>query len=244
MGVNSSKPLPIWIDDWKVGEKDVKSKWYDDENRLQESPWLRTMLRPLECPICFEIFDNQNHAPCTLSCGHSICIHHTKCIKSCPICRCRIPRDAKLKKSVALSETAVALTAVASCLGAHQEIFKSTKYKEAVEFAMQCPVCWMKFDDGRCHPCTVSSCGHSFCLRHCSDFKTKRCPICREPFDRLKKSTALGDVSRKLQDAMSNPAYTTTPINPPPPRAVVETRGCVPLVVPNLKALLVPSWGF
>jgi hypothetical protein len=181
MGIHSSKYIPTGVD---VTTQDVFEKTIEEDNddsrQLQDTPLLRALLRPIECPICLDIFDDKSNNPCTLTCGHSICIQHANDIKSCPICRCKLSQGIPLKKCVALSEIAVALAA--SSLVTLQEITQSSTHTEILDFGMQCPICWIKFNDGPHTPCTISSYGHSFCLQHNADFKSRCCPICREPF--------------------------------------------------------------
>jgi hypothetical protein len=67
----------------------------------------------LECPVCYEPFTND---PCTLPCGHSVCLAHMFQVDQCPICRYHVTDKASLQPTVALRETATALQQLLSLL--------------------------------------------------------------------------------------------------------------------------------
>lgn len=48
------------------------------------------------CSICLEIF-SKKYVPCTLQCGHSLCINHIMIIKSCPVCNQKIYNSKEIK---------------------------------------------------------------------------------------------------------------------------------------------------
>jgi hypothetical protein len=48
------------------------------------------------CSICLEIFSNY-YTPCTLYCGHSLCIDHIANIKKCPVCKQTIKNSHEIK---------------------------------------------------------------------------------------------------------------------------------------------------
>jgi hypothetical protein len=48
------------------------------------------------CSICLEIFSNY-YTPCTLYCGHSLCINHIANIKNCPVCKQIIKNTHEIK---------------------------------------------------------------------------------------------------------------------------------------------------
>ena len=52
------------------------------------------MFKSLECPVCYQIYNDSNKAPCTLYCGHTIDIFCFKTMINndnnslkCPTCR-------------------------------------------------------------------------------------------------------------------------------------------------------------
>jgi len=61
----------------------------------------------LECPVCFEQFELNDHLPITLPCGHDVC---SKCLNNlsrtpkCPKCRAEFPANLQFKPSVHLQE--------------------------------------------------------------------------------------------------------------------------------------------
>jgi hypothetical protein len=60
---------------------------------------------PFECPICFEIYNNDARAPTTFPCGHSCCLAHCASMKCCHVCRAHIPNNPAI--SYALRDAAV-----------------------------------------------------------------------------------------------------------------------------------------
>lgn len=66
-------------------------------------------LSSIECPVCLEPYGAD---PCTLPCGHSICLTHISSVDKCPICRCPLHKEWKAKyaqPSIALRESAMAV---------------------------------------------------------------------------------------------------------------------------------------
>lgn len=57
----------------------------------------------MECPICLEDFDDADHIPASLPCGHSFCLHHGSKIRNCPNCRAKFD-SSLLKKNLSLIE--------------------------------------------------------------------------------------------------------------------------------------------
>ena len=142
--------------------------------------FVQTLLSPIECPICFEIFNDTSHKPCTLECGHSMCLNHAnEGLKSCPICRrSRSSDEAPVKKSIALTEAAMAIVSIVSHIVHRRDAkFLRPINSETIKHAIMCPICWLQFDEGSNIPCTIASCGHSFCLQHKDQIKS--CPTCR-----------------------------------------------------------------
>jgi hypothetical protein len=65
---------------------------------------------PFECSICFERFTcDGDHLPCSLSCGHSICISHVKALSNCPICRQSIDKTTPPRPNFSLRDVLVLL---------------------------------------------------------------------------------------------------------------------------------------
>jgi hypothetical protein len=65
---------------------------------------------PFECSICFERFTcDGDHLPCSLSCGHSICISHVKALSNCPICRQSIDKTTAPRPNFSLRDVLVLL---------------------------------------------------------------------------------------------------------------------------------------
>jgi hypothetical protein len=56
-----------------------------------------------KCSICFEIF-SKSHPPCTLYCGHSICIDHISNMNNCPICKQTIKNSHEIKPNCILRD--------------------------------------------------------------------------------------------------------------------------------------------
>jgi hypothetical protein len=65
-------------------------------------------LSSIECPVCLETYGAD---PCTLPCGHSMCLTHIPNVDRCPICRWAIRKDWKeyAQPSISLRESAVAV---------------------------------------------------------------------------------------------------------------------------------------
>ena len=59
---------------------------------------------PFECPICFNRYDANEHVPCTLPCGHSLCISHVPALSSCPVCRAPLPGIDDIHASISLRD--------------------------------------------------------------------------------------------------------------------------------------------
>jgi hypothetical protein len=61
---------------------------------------------PFECPICFNRYDASEHIPCTLPCGHSLCISHVPGLASgsCPECRASLPDIDDIHASISLRD--------------------------------------------------------------------------------------------------------------------------------------------
>jgi len=77
-------------------------------------------LSAIECPICIAHFDeDKGRVPCTLSCGHSICMAHMKRLDCCPICRESFRGRRKPKKSVALGDASKAIVSLLNAVGQH-----------------------------------------------------------------------------------------------------------------------------
>ena len=66
-------------------------------------------MNPFECPICFELYDDVDHIPSTLPCGHSTCMGHLLILKSteCPICRDILPDSMVFRPNIALRDGSV-----------------------------------------------------------------------------------------------------------------------------------------
>eukprot|EP00906_Rhabdomonas_costata_P010423 RCo014625 len=63
------------------------------------------MANPFECPICFELYDEHDHLPTTLPCGHSCCLVHSCLLRNCFSCRAVLPE--RLHPSFALRDGAL-----------------------------------------------------------------------------------------------------------------------------------------
>eukprot|EP00550_Attheya_septentrionalis_P002706 CAMPEP_0198291788 /NCGR_PEP_ID=MMETSP1449-20131203/9195_1 /TAXON_ID=420275 /ORGANISM="Attheya septentrionalis, Strain CCMP2084" /LENGTH=346 /DNA_ID=CAMNT_0043990471 /DNA_START=196 /DNA_END=1236 /DNA_ORIENTATION=- len=75
----------------------------EDENK-------ETSHAVIECPICWLPYDTKERVPCTLPCGHAVCLAHVDLLKNkCPICRAPSPSKQELSKSIALAEACVLL---------------------------------------------------------------------------------------------------------------------------------------
>lgn len=56
-----------------------------------------------KCLICLEVFNNA-YVPCTLYCGHSLCIDHIKEIQKCPLCNQSIKNSSEIKPNCILRD--------------------------------------------------------------------------------------------------------------------------------------------
>lgn len=68
----------------------------------------------VECPICFQLYDADVHAPCALACGHTFCINHEGTIKVCPFCQIPVPDD--LKVNFQMRDMAIAFSVMSKLL--------------------------------------------------------------------------------------------------------------------------------
>eukprot|EP01041_Mallomonas_annulata_P010919 gene10919-22789_t len=64
-------------------------------------------LTPFRCPICFEFYDNDQHAPVSFLCGHSCCLHHADSLRECHECRGVIPCLKDLSPNYSLRDCSV-----------------------------------------------------------------------------------------------------------------------------------------
>jgi hypothetical protein len=71
----------------------------------------------IECPLCLSHYDEKaDRLPCTMLCGHSMCLSHAKDVGGCcPICRSSF-RSRSLKKSVVLCDAAEAINNMVAAL--------------------------------------------------------------------------------------------------------------------------------
>ena len=71
----------------------------------------------IECPICLCNFDeNADRVPCTMRCGHSMCLSHSMDVGGrCPVCRSSL-RGQVFKKSVALCDAAASINSILTTL--------------------------------------------------------------------------------------------------------------------------------
>lgn len=54
-----------------------------------------------ECPICYSEYCN-SIVPVSIGCGHTVCDKCSELIRSCPICRKKIPRNCERPRNFAL----------------------------------------------------------------------------------------------------------------------------------------------
>jgi len=192
----------------------------------QQNQAVKIALLPVTCPMCCETFNDSTHAACTLSCGHSICHQHTHEVSKCPICKTKFLEE-DVARSISLGEVAVALVnTVTQNLQDEVETNgrcdndvdddnddcnccapapPTTKTNVTSTHVSECPICWETFNEKSCVPCTISTCGHSFCIKHVRQLKS--CPICRDPFPeetKWEKSIALSNASIMLQSIQSS----------------------------------------
>mmetsp|Transcript_19770 Transcript_19770/g.23732 ORF Transcript_19770/g.23732 Transcript_19770/m.23732 type:complete len:245 (+) Transcript_19770:108-842(+) len=186
-----------------------KTKSIQKHNNSSIEQTRKLALLPVTCPMCCETFDDSTHAPCTLPCGHSICHHHTKDVTKCPVCKTKFLEE-EVARAISLGEVALAIANTVTQLADADGSGNEEKGNDDVAPSMlthvsECPICWETFNEKSCVPCTIPTCGHSFCLKHVR--KLKSCPICRDPFPdetKWEKSIALSNASIMLQSICSS----------------------------------------
>lgn len=84
---------------------------------LKAPPTKTSVSDPFECVICFERFTcDGDHLPCSLSCGHSLCISHVRELSHCPVCRQTIDKKIPPRPNFSLRDVLVLLNKKSSPL--------------------------------------------------------------------------------------------------------------------------------
>jgi hypothetical protein len=65
---------------------------------------------------------------------------------------------------------------------------------------LSCPVGYELYDDKEHRPYTISSCGHTFCIKCIKQLNKKRCPECRRDFKKIIPNYTLIQVIRHRND--------------------------------------------
>lgn len=72
----------------------------------------------------------------------------------------------------------------------------STSLPKKMDDILSCPVGYEMYDEKEHRPYTISSCGHTFCLKCLKKLPKKRCPECRRDFKKINPNFALIQVIR------------------------------------------------